>query len=294
MSRRRRDALYAGAVGRKTLADAVRAGRRAAVQSKVDGTYCVATVDHRGYLANLITRNGQSLPEEFVASFRGVRWAPSSVVVGEAEAWTERANRISATRGYPLIHLFDVLRVEGRDVSGLPYHQRRDALRRAESALVNETTDRPWTEDVHGNAHDSAGRWTRRVPMAWRRMPVLEQRPASAAESAWADWVVREGHEGLVLVDLDAGLGRGKSKIKAVDTLDARVVSVGATGIYVVYGNEGFRVACRRFIDQVQVGDTVEISCHGFMEARPIPRHARVVRVRHDLRPAPAAASPTR
>lgn len=288
MSRRRRDDLYAGAKGRKTLADALRAGRRHVVAPKVDGTYTVATTDKAGYLANMITRNGQSLPDDFIAAFRGVRWAPNAVLVGEAECWTERSIRVATTRGYPLLHLFDVLRLDGRDVSSLPYQDRRDALMRAESAPVNESLDRPWTEDDAGRVHDRAGRFTRPVPMSWRRMPVVPQRPASEAENAWSDWVDGGEAEGLVLIDPAAPLGRGKGKIKSLstaghDSLDVTVRRVGELGVWVDWNNYQWRIRCAGWVNRLRPGMVVEVAHAGWLEHRVAPKHPRVVRIREDL-----------
>jgi len=282
------DALYAGAVGRATLALAAAAGRGFALVPKLDGCYCVATTDSRGRLVHLVSRNGRAFPSSVAGELAGVTWAPDSIVIAELEVWTEAANRTAACRGWRALHLFDALRVAGRDVSSEPYHARRDALLRAESELVNEDLDRPWTADEHGLSHDpSSGRFVRPVPMRWRRMRVVPQLPAAQAELAWAEWVEQDlaggPAEGLVLVALESRLGgRGaKRKVKATRSIDAVVVSVGQGAARVTWAGHTFVVSAVGA--QLELGQVVEIQHDGWLERSVQPRCARIVRARPDL-----------
>jgi hypothetical protein len=285
MSRRRRDRLYAGAVGRATLAQAAAAGRGFVCQPKVDGSLCTALTDSRGRVYQLLTRGGLPFPPAIAADFRGVTWAPDSAVVGELEAWSEASNRVAARRGYRCLHLFDCLRVAGADVSSLPYSQRRDWLMRAESWLVNEDLDKPWTTDRAGLAHDlGTGRYTRPVPLSWRRLPVVPQAPSSSAERSWAAWVdAGEAVEGLVVVALTGKLGaRGsKRKVKATETIDAVVVHPGERVCQVRWAGGRFTVTTGG--QPLKPGDVVEVRHESFYERTGQPRHARVVRRRPDL-----------
>lgn len=304
MSKRRRQELYAGATGRLTLAQAAQLGRGFVVQPKFDGSLCTALTDHRGRVYQLLTRQGHPFPGAIAADFAGVTWMPNSAVIGELEAWTEAGNRIAARRGYRLLHLFDALRVAGEDFSSRTYAERRDALLRAESVLVNEDIDKPWTPDAAGCAHDMrTGHYKRAVPLSWRRMPVTPQLPAQAAERAWADWVApgEEAVEGLVVVATGARMGArsSKRKVKEATTIDAVVVQVGLRDLVVQWAGGTFAVGRGRH--EVQVGAVVEIRHEGFYErggkvagksygAAPTPRFARlvVVRTRPDLQGARA------
>lgn len=283
---RRRDALYAGAAGRATLTQAAALGAGHAIQPKLDGCYCVATTDSSGRVAHLVSRAGKKFPAAIASELRGVIWAPDSIIIGELEAWTEAANRIAAGRGYRMLHLFDALRIGGRDVSPLPYRGRRDALLRAESAIICDDRDRPWLEDEHGVAHDlTSGRFVRPVPRSWRRIRVTPQLPARMADQAWAEWV-EPGHEaieGLVVVALESRLGgRGsKRKVKRAETIDATVIGVGARSASVAWAGGTFSVSAGGLA--LAVGQVVEVVHEGFHESVVTPRFARIARRRRDL-----------
>jgi hypothetical protein len=286
---RRRDALYAGAVGRATLAQAAAAGRSYVLAPKYDGIYCTATTDARGRVAHLFTRTGLPVPSEIARELVGVVWAPNSVLVGELECWTEAANRMAARRGYRCLHLFDAIRVAGADVSSLPYSGRRDALLRAESALACEDLDKPWLVDAQGDAHDPAsGHYTRRVPRSWRRMPVVPQLPASHAEQAWADWVERDGGaggpaEGLVVVAVDARIGArsSKRKVKRATSIDCVVAHAGKRVASLSWAGGTF--TCPAGGLELRVGQKVECTHESFYERSGQPRFPRISRMRPDL-----------
>jgi hypothetical protein len=213
-------------------------------------------------------------------------------VVGELEAWTEAAIRSAATRGYPVLHLFDAHRIGGRDVTSLAYHERRDALRRAEAQLELART---WTVDDHGAAHDAGGRYTRAVPVDYRRLPIVPQWPAISAATAWGDWVELGGAEGLVVVALDAPIGRrgSKKRCKPLQTIDATVLACDGRAASLLWAGNLFVVSARGTVGkQIRPGVVVEVACNGWHEAGCTPKHARIVRVRDDLRSVPAGPAP--
>lgn len=278
--------LYCGARGTLQLGQAARLGRRFALQPKMDGCYATITTDRAGRIGAIVLRSGELAPVEARASLAGVRWAPDSVIVGELEVWTEASARAASARGHRVAHLFDAIRVGGVDVSRRPYGERRDALLRADSALVADDHDRPWLVDGQGDAHDPAsGRYTRPTPAGWRRFPVVPQVPATSAAAAWSTWVDGGLAEGLVVVALDAPLAaRGaKRRIKPATTIDGVVVELGPRHARVEWGGRLFVVGARcAAAASVRVGDLVEVACQGFTDGGT-PKHPRITRPRPDL-----------
>jgi hypothetical protein len=286
VSRRLKADLYAGAVGRTNLRDAARLGRGFVVQPKVDGSYVTVRTDVGGRVSHLFTRNGHELPANLMRDFEGLVWAPESILIAEAEVWSEASNRVAARRGYRALHLFDALRVRGEDVSSLPQAARRDALMRAETWVIDHVPDL-WERDEGRRARAlSSGQFCAATPRSWRRMQVVPQLPAHLADKAWAEWVEpgREPIEGLVVVQPGARLGarKAKLKVKRLDTIDAIVLEAGdriarlrwAGGTFV---QPYFKAA------ELRVGQVVEVSCSGFYETSGEPKHSRIVRSRPDL-----------
>lgn len=282
----RRDRLYAGAAGRIARRDLAAAPANVVVQPKLDGIYGLVSFDRAGRLSSIVTRAGEVLGPALLAEFRGVRWCPSSTIVAEVELWTEASARAAAARGYRMLHVLDAHRIDGRDLTRERYRARRDALMRAESALINADEDKPWTEDAQGDAHDARGRYQRAVPLGWRRVRVVPQLPATRAELAWSEWVERGAAgpcEGLVAVDLEASLGKGKRKCKEATTLDVVVVQVDARALVCWWAAAQRRitVARPRSLD-VAVGAMIELAHEGFHDSGE-PRFCRVMRARRDL-----------
>jgi hypothetical protein len=278
--------MYAGAGARLDLAAARRLGQSWVVQRKIDGIYATVTTDRRGRIANAITRAGEVLGPGVLASYRGVTWAPDSVLACELELWTESARRTVEARGYAIAHAFDAIRVGGRDVSRESYRVRRDALMRAQVALELGGRDQPWTDDAQGDAHDAGtGRYCSRVPRGWRRVQIVEQLPAARFDVAWADWVEREGGEGLVAVNLDAQLGaRGsKRKIKPTSEIDCVVVGFDSRAAQLWWTSAARSIIVSRSPNRaLTVGEVVEVRHDGFTDAG-LPKFARIARRRPDL-----------
>ena len=228
MSRRITD--YVGATSAIDLAGAARLGRRWAVQLKVDGVYARVSLDGQGRIASIVSRQGVPYRGADIADLLGVQVGePGSVLVGELEAQTEASLRARAARGYPLIHLFDCLWFGGRRIAEQPYRYRYGALQHMAARREMQTRDRAHCSDRRGADHDARGRYTRHIPRAWRRTPIVEMRPVSEVERLYDDLVARDGAEGLVLVatDAPAGARASKRKLKPRYTVDGQVVSVG-------------------------------------------------------------------
>jgi hypothetical protein len=285
VSRRLPSPLYAGASGRSTLGKACYAGARYAIAPKWDGSYVTAVIGADGKLSRLILRSGEFVGRGLMADFAGIRYTPNSIIIAEAEIWTEASNRFASARGYRNLWALDCLRIAGRDVSSLPYRARRSALLQADDDLMRQDEDRPWVQDVDGRAHDHLGRWTRPTPLCWRRLRITPERPAREAEALWRFWVEQDGAdgpvEGLVLIALDAPLGKGKQKIKIANSVDATVIQTGPRDVVLAWAGKTF--ACSRGKHELVVGDWVEVAADAFYEKTSTPRHPRIIRKRPDL-----------
>lgn len=277
---------YAGAVGRLDIAKVPELGARFVVQPKHDGQYVHVHLDGRGRVERILSRSGQAVQRQLVSHMLGAfaGW-PGAVLAGELEAHTERGNA-AASRGYRLVHLFDCIRAEnGRYMGREPYRARRDALLRMQSEVVNLAPRLPWDREngLRGRS-GASGRYCRAVPTDWRLFPVTEQLPVARAGELW-DRAIGGEAEGLVVVALDAPLGRrgSKRKVKPVETLDAVVEQVDRSGyILRVRGSrEVFAVGPRQDLD-VSVGSVVEVAHEGWYDTG-VPRFARVLRERMDL-----------
>jgi hypothetical protein len=271
---------------------------RWAWQPKIDGVYARVSLDRRGRIANVLSRAGVRIREadELVGVHAG---PPDSVLHGELEAHTEAANRAAAARGWRALHVFDVTRYAGRDVSPLCYGERYGLLHQARAPLELERAGRsdPWMVDDQGDAHDArSGRYTRPVPHDYRRLPIVPlARGRGAGERLWRDHVELAGGEGLVACRLEAPAGAraSKRKLKASETLDCRVVRVGAGVALVEYRTVLFTVSARgRGCEDLAAGDVVEVAADGWYESSATPRFARITRIREDL--AARAASSAR
>jgi hypothetical protein len=281
---RRKPVDYAGAVGKLELGAVAALGPRFVVQPKSDGSYCRVHLDGAGRIARLFSRAAREFPCELVEDLVGQRvGTPGAELVGELEVWTERGNRLAATRGHRMLRLFDAIRVDGRYLAGAPYRERRDALLRCQAAVAE--LEQSWVPGPRGAGRDrSSGRLVRPVAEGAAIAPVIEQRTASQAEAAWADWVAGGEAEGLVVIDLEAPMGKGKRKVKATDTLDCRVIRVGEQLLQVEHGGIAFLVSARAAADRrIAVGDVVEVAADGWFESSATPKFARLVRRRPDL-----------
>lgn len=280
---------YAGAITRIKLEKALELSPdRWGLMAKADGSYVEFSTDASGHISRLTFRTGQALTHEEADGLYGMATGiPSSTLVGELDVYSEAAVRVRETRGWANLHVFDVIRCVGRYVAREPYRVRHSLLERWQCSIGVQDW---WWQDGHGYAHDKVtNRFVKPRPKDLRRLPLVPLVTGrSNAEQLWRSFVEVGGGEGLVAVDLEAPIGaRGsKKKVKKHEHLDLPVVHVGETGIRVAYAGEVVRIPCKRLVASggVKVGDVVEVKCDGFYEHRPIPKFARVLRVRHDLR----------
>ncbi len=255
-------------------------------QPKIDGVYARVSLDRRGRIANVLARSGALLRE--AADLIGIlAGAPDSVLCGELEAHTEAGNRAATMRGWRALHVFDVARWNGRDVTASAFAERNALIVNAQVEIMNAGLRNPWVVDDQGDAHDArTGRYTRAVPRDVRRLPVVPiARGTTAARALWRDHVELGGGEGIVAVRLDARLGaRGaKRKVKASDTLDCRVLACAGGAAQLEYGGQRFVVSARGRWSALAPGDLVEVAADGWYERGATPRFARIVRLRTDL-----------
>lgn len=289
---------------------------------KIDGTYARVTTDARGAVASVIGRNGAPVREalDLVGILAG---PPDAVLHGEFEAHTEAGVRAAAARGWANLHLFDCTRSRGRSLESLGYSARYGELHRAHALLELAGDDRrepmqrdprTWTWDMPGGplarwrraraSHHRLGRGVGARPVLpprpWspadamvpggpprdlRRFPVVPlARGAGAGRGLWADFVERQGGEGVVAVRLDAPVAArgGKRKIKATDTLDCVVLEASERHARLSYGGRSFVVSAKGKTRPAP-GQVVEVAHDGWYERGATPRFARILRVRPEL-----------
>ena len=281
---------YAGAHTTATIDDVIRLG---AAQLKVDGCYVKGATDSSGRIRFLFYRSGADVSASDAGDFIGLPIGlPSATFHGELEAQTEAGIRLRETRGVPHLHLFDLSRHEGIDISRVPYQDRYRRLHQWQAAiecgLGEHETRRP-------NGWHSAkdGRWVRPVAKNLPRLPILPiARGKAAIEELWHAAVERGDGEGIVGLRLDAPLGaRGaKRKCKRRETIDAVVLSRQGGVAYLDWRGHRFAVSCRGRVGEAIAREleagrapVVEVAHMGWYEYRVIPRHARIVRLRSDL-----------
>jgi hypothetical protein len=268
---------YTGATKRVTLAEARQFGSRWVVQPKIDGQFVRLYLDGRGRVAKVFARSGAEVHRGLLDGILGAHLGRP------LEAHTEAGNAAAARRGQRMVHLFDCLHDGVRSLVRAPYRDRRDALWRLQSEVVNYGQEAPWLRDEEGRAHDrSTGRYTYARLTDWRVAPIVPQAPLAALESEW-ERVKATDLEGLVLVNLDAPAGApaSKLKLKPLETIDATVLSVSRTTVTCAWNGCPFMVGRGRHI--VDPGEIVEVRHAGWYGGAAVPRFPALVRVRRDL-----------
>ncbi len=277
---------YAGAASRLTAAAAAALdSRRWGYQPKVDGAYALVLTDGRGFLRRLLSRNGLPFAPADFGDLIGIQTGhPDAALIGELECHTPAGVAARTERGFAQVHLYDALRLSGRDCAGLPYAERLAQLHRERSVAECEARD-PWEPVAGKRGHRLAatGRFDAKVPRDHRRLPIV---PTSRDfRSAWWEHVDRVGGEGLVAVRMDAKLGarNSKRKIKPTDTFTGRLVSRDSTAASIDYKGIRFVVSAQSAWSKlIEVGALVDFACDGWTP-RSEPRNPRLVRPRPDL-----------
>lgn len=278
---------YTGAVGRTTFEQVARIlrGGRHVLQPKVDGAYCEVRTGRDGAVRSVHTRTGarMGIGAHLIGAHLGV---PHSVFAGEIEGYTESGQAMAAASGAARVHLFDALEVDGRDLSRDPYHARRDELMRAWATGADAFPVASAGRCAHAPGRDGSGRFAHRGPINWGLFPIVPQ--CRDLETAWANWVAQgygrpnESGEGLVLVALDAPIGRrtAKRKLKPQETIDCIVLRANDKRAVLQYGATTFALGVGGRM--LRGGEIVEVMHDGWYSAGA-PRFPRIVRVRHDL-----------
>ena len=265
---------------------------RWACMPKLDGVYCTATTDRAGRIANLLYRSGGLVSHGDADGLRGQYVGlPDATIVGELEAQTEASVRARTTRGYALLHVFDVARLDGRSVASEPFSARYGLLHRWHAAVEcyepDVATAEHWRRDAAGLPHDVLGRFCKPQRGALRRLPIVPlHRGAGSALALWSQFVERSGGEGVVACRLDAPLGKrgAKVKCKPVDTISATVLAVGPRAARLSYRGHPFVVsAAGKAARGLAPGLVVDVRHDGWYESSVTPKFARIVRQRPDL-----------
>jgi hypothetical protein len=271
-----------GASGRTTLAAAASLPwQRFAAMPKRDGAYAAVRTDELGRIASIVSRNGNPFSTLEAGHLLGVQTGlPSAQLAGELDTHTEAGIAARTVRGYALLHLFDLLALDGRSLAALPYEQRYGALHRGQALAERGGRIGP-PVDHCGDAHGPDGRYVVDLPRDTRLTPIVPLVRGRGAIVDCYERTVAAGGEGVVVVALDAPLGRRRSKVKLKPTqeIDAIVLAADRHAAIVSHRGRTFAVGTVR---QPAVGAIVEVA-HDGEYASGIPRFPRVTRVREDL-----------
>jgi ATP-dependent DNA ligase len=277
---------YTGPQSRMALSRASNLGRNWVLERKVDGCYVEVHTDDRGAIVRLVSRTGREYSDDNARAMLGCVIMPGrSVLCGELEAHTEAGLAAAANRGYPLVHLFDALELDGQSLATLPFAARDAALWRAwTDNAERQGPDRPWYEDHRGRPHShETGAYCSRIPIGWRRAPILETYAMSRLDELWETVVLPGEAEGLVAIDKTAPVGptRAKRKIKPHDTMDCIVLEVLEKKLRL----RSFRgeFLCQWSGRKLRRGQVVAVRHDGFYADERTPKFPRVDRARLDL-----------
>ena len=273
---------FAGARGEIAFSDIASLGSRWAAQPKRDGVFAELRLDSLGCIASALSSTGRLLPLGDLVGVHAGR--PNAVLAGELEALTEASLAAIASRGYSLVHLFDCLHDGTRPIHREPYGVRRDALLRMAVELEMAGDDRPWGQDRRKRGHRVDGRFSRKVPRSWRRVPVVPQVGLGGAAALWEQAQAGE-LEGLVLVNLDAPAARMKSKLKCKPwaSIDCYVHSQDTAMMRLEWSGGWFIIGTSKKVP-LWPGCWAEVQHNGF-DKHGRPKHPRIVRRREDLEP---------
>ena len=278
-------------------------------QFKVDGMYVELHGDEYGKCYKIIGKNNKHVADRRAYSLMGVKLGPpGTILIGEVDAHTEAGISSYEEKGFADCHIFDALRVGGKDLRKSTYRTRRDVVQRmlAEEKEIINREDRPYTKDGDGRTRNGMGRYCLAKGLSWRRLPFVKSYPISMLDEGWAT-VLDEGREGLVIVDLNGLIGQrnGKLKMKPTPEMDAVVVHVfshnkphtAMVGTYLedwaqqallervpVIGGTRLVFTVVTGNEKAEKGQVVSFN-HSGVYGTNIPKHIRNVRIRHDIEP---------
>lgn len=256
--------------------DAARAlGDRWGFQPKVDGVYVTATTDADGRIVDMRTRNGRTIDHDLA----DVRTIPSATIVGELEAHTESGIAMARSRGWQLLHVFDLLHVRGMAIDDAPYATRYAQAVREIAEIEQAMPDAAYRRGRH---HNHRGRFVDAAPLDVRRTPIVPMlRSRDGFDRLWSEYVDRDGGEGLVAVRLDApASARGaKRKVKVTDTVTGLVLDRDSQCARVAIADQTVIVSAPAW---VQPGQRVDLAHNGRYMTGAL-RFARIVRARFDI-----------
>jgi len=296
--RRKRTNLFAGARGILKSRASVEGW---IAQKKYDGEYAEVELDSTGKICELRSKTGRLITTTEAESMLGVfAGYPNSTLVGELMGHTEAGKADTRNRGYSRIFVFDALRLEDKMIDGEPFSERDRLIKEMDARLQEVLRNRvEWWDDDSSRARDFHGKFTRRVPLGWKRVPRVENfYGAKRGAELWKEYVKKERGEGIVWCDPDAYVGKRGSKLKEklVDTLDVTVTAVGTrycmAEFYDLrnlqpgasiheYETLDFPLLMGKF--HVEVGDKLEVGCFRFTEKTGLPKSPRILSKRTDL-----------
>jgi len=281
---------YAGPRGRLRSVDQLAKldPKKWVVQRKLDGCYAHVHTDAHGSIFAVTSRTGRELQSDLTGTNLHV---PHAEIAGELAGHTEAGLRRRETLGYDEFSAFDLVALDGRSLAHEPYRVRRDQLLRARGHSQFRSAQRATFDDDLGRAHHYdgplRGKYAKRIPKGWGRVPVVQNHPLSQAEELYeqAQSPISDfASEGIVIANLDAPLGkrRSKLKLKPADGLDVTVISVEPKRLIVHWSNADQYFVVGRAGHDVQRGQTIEVLHEGFYDDG-IPKFPRLHRIRHDL-----------
>ena len=234
-------------------------------EQKIDGHWCEASTNTNGEIVSLLSRSGTAFADGMIEDIMGLQTScPDSVFVGELEAGTEAANVACLKRGHKVMHVFDVVKLLGQDVTKLTNDQRRVLL---ETAFMSCDEHITLTERVNSGF-----------------LEFFEQ-------------VTEQGGEGIVLKRCDATYKQGKStdwiRCKRHRYVDYFVMSIGCSNggspnfqVGLIIDGKMTRVATIKNIPNGLDYDNLighVIECKGFeVHQSGAIRHGHYCRTRND------------
>jgi ATP-dependent DNA ligase len=131
------------------------------LQHKNDGCWCEVRIDGSGNVV-LFARSGNVHSLNLTKEITKVKLPQlkNSVLLGELEIKTEWSTKRSRERGYPVINLFDVKRLQGEDFFTVQWNDRNSIVNECHKAISNKFFS--VTESVYANFVFAYSNWRKR------------------------------------------------------------------------------------------------------------------------------------